>query len=178
MGMSADEFARAEEQARTLGLVNVVGSTIAREVHGESWFDREWSTSALEPGQAGWDWFGLQFDSGEELMAFQLRRADGARDPYDQGTWVAVDGASTALPRDGFELRPLRFWQDAEGVRWPVEWQVTVRLAGGERSFRVVAELDDQRMDTLLTYWEGLVRIEDDAGRRIGAGYMELTGYE
>jgi predicted secreted hydrolase len=32
-------------------------------------------------------------------------------------------------------------------------------------------------MDTLLTYWEGLVEVRDPAGRRLGRGYMELTGY-
>lgn len=147
-------------------------------VEGLGWFDREWSTSLLSREQAGWDWFGLHLDSGEDLMAFQLRRADGARDPYDHGAWVGPDGKAATLPADRFELRPLRYWRDSAGVRWPVEWQITLRLADGERRYRVVAALDDQRMDTLLTYWEGLVRVLDEAGRPIGSGYMELTGYE
>jgi predicted secreted hydrolase len=41
----------------------------------------------------------------------------------------------------------------------------------------VEAALDDQRMDTLLTYWEGLVRVFDQSGARVGSGYLELTGY-
>jgi predicted secreted hydrolase len=162
--------------------LSVQGGLILGDVHhaveGRAWFDREWSTSVLGPGQVGWDWFGLQLDSGEDLMAFRLRRADGRRDPYDHGAWIDVAGVATPLDWRAFELTPLRTWRDERGVEWPVEWTVSVRLAGGTRSLRIVAELDDQRMDTLLTYWEGLVRIEDDAGRRVGAGYMELTGYE
>jgi len=158
------------------GELTLDGVTHAIEGHG--WFDREWSTSLLSEGQAGWDWFGLQFDTGEELMAFQLRRTDGRRDAFDQGVWVARDGASVALPASAFRLEPLRYWRDAAGVGWPVEWRLEVSLPDGARSFRVVAAIDDQRMDTLLVYWEGLVRILDEHDRRIGSGYMELTGYE
>jgi predicted secreted hydrolase len=158
------------------GTVEVAGER--HRVEGRAWLDREWSTSLLSAGQAGWDWFGLHLDSGEDLMAFRLRRADGARDPYDHGAWVLPDGTSTTLSADAFQLRPLRWWRDAKGVRWPVEWRVAVRLAEGVREFRVVAAVDDQRMDTLLTYWEGLVHVLDGDGRQIGAGYMELTGYD
>jgi predicted secreted hydrolase len=147
-------------------------------VEGRAWFDREWSTSLLSAGQAGWDWFGLHLDSGEDLMAFRLRRSDGRRDAFDQGAWIAPDGTSMALSASAFELQPLRWWHDADGVSWPVEWRMMVRLPDGERDFRVVAAIDDQRMDTLLTYWEGLVYLHDRDGRRIGAGYMELTGYD
>lgn len=148
---------------------------VRHAVQGFAWFDREWSTSLLSAGQIGWDWFGLQFDDGEELMAFRLRRDDGTRDPYDHGSWIARDGRARHLGPADFELVPLRYWRDRAGVRWPVEWEI--RLAD-RAPLRVVAALDDQRMDTLLVYWEGLVRVLDERGRRIGAGYMELTGYD
>jgi predicted secreted hydrolase len=151
---------------------------VAHAIEGHGWFDREWSTSLLSEGQVGWDWFGLQFDAGEELMAFQLRRTDGRRDPFDQGVWVARDGTSLALPAAAFRLEPLRYWRDPAGVSWPVEWRLMVTLPQGARTLRVVAAIDDQRMDTLLVYWEGLVWILDERDRQIGAGYMELTGYE
>jgi predicted secreted hydrolase len=151
---------------------------VRHAVEGRAWFDREWSTSVLGPAQVGWDWFGLQLDSGEDLMAFRLRRKDGARDPFDHGTWIDAAGKATPLDARAFELTPVRTWRDEHGVVWPVEWTVRVLSSGGTRTFRVVAELDDQRMDTLLTYWEGVVRIVDESGRRLGAGYMELTGYE
>lgn len=32
-------------------------------------------------------------------------------------------------------------------------------------------------MDTSVRYWEGVVFVENEAGERLGKGYMELTGY-
>ena len=156
---------------RTRGHVNVDGERHA--VTGWGWLDREWSTSALSPEQVGWDWFALMLDSGEDVMAFRLRRRDGARDPYDHGAWIDRAGAASFLSASDFRLTPIAYWQDEEGRRWPIRW----RLAVGERRFEVAAALHDQRMDTLLTYWEGLVRVTDAQGRDAGRGYMELTGY-
>ena len=59
----------------TRGTVTVGFKTF--EVQGSSWLDREWSTSALEEGQVGWDWFALQLSDGRDLMVYRLRQADG-----------------------------------------------------------------------------------------------------
>lgn len=147
-------------------------------VTGSAWLDREWSTSVLSPEQEGWDWFGLQLHDGSELMAFQLRRESGVRDPYDQGVWVPPDGAAVQLRTQDFTLEPLRYWRDERGTAWPVAWRVAVMTPDGPRQLRVEAAIDDQRMDTLFTYWEGLVTVFDETGTAIGTGYMELTGYE
>jgi len=111
-------------------------------------------------------------------MVFQLRRKDRSRDPYDQGLWVYPNGDSHRLKAADFDLQPLRYWRDDSGVSWPVEWRLAVRLPAGVRHYQIEAAVEDQRMDTLLTYWEGLVRVRDDKGRDMGRGYMELTGYE
>jgi predicted secreted hydrolase len=158
------------------GEVRSEGLTVP--VSGSAWLDREWSTSVLSDDQQGWDWFALQFDSGEELMVFQLRRESGLRDPYDQGLWVAADGTSRQLRTQDFQLEPRRYWQDADGTAWPVAWQLHVMGPEGPRQLWVEAAVDDQRMETLLIYWEGLVRVFDETGARIGTGYMELTGHE
>jgi predicted secreted hydrolase len=155
----------------------VRGSTVTA-VDGAAWLDREWSTSILSDAQVGWDWFALQFTSGDDLMVFQMRRRDGTRDLYDQGLSVDVQGASRHLTAGDFALEPERYWRDRDGVEWPVAWLLTLSGPDGLRRLRVEAALDDQRMDTLLTYWEGLVWVFDDSGRRVGTGYMELTGYE
>jgi predicted secreted hydrolase len=147
-------------------------------VNGAAWLDREWSTSVLSDDQIGWDWFALQLTSGEDLMAFQLRRRDGTRDPYDQGMWVDEAGVGQHLTARDFVLEPLRFWRDDRGTAWPVGWSLILTGPGGPRRLRVEAAVDDQRMDTLLTYWEGLVRVFDDSGGRVGTGYLEMTGYE
>lgn len=158
------------------GTVQVDGRI--ESVRGSAWLDREWSTSVLDEDQRGWDWFGLQLDTGEDLMVFRLRNRRGLRDPHDQGSWVNADGASRQLRTQDFELEPLRWWKDSDGVRWPVAWRLSVMAPDGPRQLEIRAAVDDQRMDTMLTYWEGLVWIFDRNGSRIGAGYMELTGYD
>ena len=50
--------------------------------------DHEFGTSFLEPEQRGWDWLSIQLSDNRELMLYQLRRADGTRDPRSSGTLV------------------------------------------------------------------------------------------
>ncbi len=154
------------------GQVRVDG--VERHVQGGGWLDREWSTSVLSAGQLGWDWFALSLDDGRRVMLFRLRRGDGARDPHDQGMVSAPGVRDRLLMAPDFELRPVRVWQDEKGVGWPVGW--SVRL--GSETWSVEAVMDDQRMQTSIRYWEGLVTVRDDAGARIGRGYLELTGYD
>jgi len=35
----------------------------------------------------------------------------------------------------------------------------------------------DGRMSNGALYWEGLSDLLDDGGRRVGRGYLEMTGY-
>ena len=142
-------------------------------VTGSAWFDREWSTSVLDAGQVGWDWFALHFYDDSEVMVFHLRRKDLQRDPHDHGVEVAVDGVSRALTGEDYQLTPLAFWRDENGVTWPVRWLFEL----DSRQFTIEAAIDDQRMDTALVYWEGLVHVRDESDRQVGRGYMELTGY-
>ena len=142
-------------------------------VTGLAWFDHEWSTSVLSDAQTGWDWFALHLRDGRDLMAFRLRRADGMRDPFDHGVIVAADGSHRGLTHEDFTLTPVRWWADADGVRWPVAWHLDT---GGERLV-IRAAFEDQRMQTLISYWEGVVWISNEEGERLGEGYMELTGY-
>jgi predicted secreted hydrolase len=55
-----------------------------------------------------------------------------------------------------------------------------MRLTAGERRFELVPLMDDQELDSRTStgtiYWEGAVRVEE-AGRALGRGYLELTGY-
>jgi predicted secreted hydrolase len=89
---------------------------------------------------------------------------------------VLIDpyGAKHPLGADDFELEPEIFWQDDDGVAWPLQW----RLKALDPELRISAAVPDQRNETSVSYWEGLVGVFDMAGRRTGRGYMELTGYE
>ena len=141
-------------------------------VAGDSWMDREWSSSALDADQAGWDWFALQLEDGRELMFYRLRDKQGKAHAFSRGSLVQADGSSQALPADAVELTPLRHWQAEDGARYPLDWRLQV--AGHELDLEVKALLDDQLMDHSVRYWEGAVRV---SGSHRGRGYLELSGY-
>lgn len=145
-------------------------------VQGASWLDREWSTSALEKEQLGWDWFALQLDSGEELMYYQMRRRDGAPDSHSHGSWVDQRGKVTPLSRDHIQLKPIRYWLSEQGEKFPVSWQLN--WPAQNKQWRVDAVFDDQLMAMVVRYWEGAVTVtEVTSGRLVGRGYLEMTGY-
>ena len=160
----------------TAGTVKVAGKTFA--VRGDSWLDREWSTSALAADQAGWDWFALQLDDGRDLMLYRLRRTDGSADPASAGTLVAQDGEARHLVADDMDFDVLEHWQSPySGVRYPVRWRLA--LPQDDLTLEVVPVFDDQEMDVAVRYWEGAVRVRGRQGERAlaGRGYMELAGY-
>jgi predicted secreted hydrolase len=161
----------------TSGALHLGGRAV--RVEGLAWMDREWSTSALGPDLAGWDWFALQLEDGRELMVYRLRRHDGGVDPASQGTLVAADGAARPLDRDAVEVRALDHWRSPRGgTRYPARWRLRVPSAGLD--LVVTPLLADQELDLGVRYWEGAVRVEGTAGGRpiAGAGYVELVGYD
>ena len=142
------------------------------EVQGDSWMDREWSSSALDVDQAGWDWFALQLQDGRELMFYQLRTHEGAMHPFSRGVLVQQDGSVRPLLPEQVRLTPLDVWQAEDATRYPVDWRLQVPDLGLD--LEVSAVLDDQRMDHTVQYWEGAV---DVSGSHAGVGYLELSGY-
>ena len=146
-------------------------------VRGLSWFDHEWSTSALPPQAVGWDWFSLQLDDGREVMFFQIRNADGSVEPSSAGTLVEADGRTRPLAPEEVTLEPLDTWRSSisAGV-YPIVWRVSIPSAGIDLT--IEPWLEDQEMRVSFPYWEGAVRItETGTGRVIGQGFVELTGY-
>jgi len=112
----------------TEGQVTVRGQTLA--VHGESWFDHEWSTSALGEGAVGWDWFSLQLDDGRELMLFQIRREDGTLEPVSGGTLIEADGRTRRLTIDDVQIEGLSYWRSPKtNVNYPAQWRITIPSA-------------------------------------------------
>ena len=146
----------------------------SHRVSGLSWFDREWSTSALASGQTGWDWFSLQFNSGESLMFYHLRRQGGDSDPHSAGSLIGREGGKRLLSLSDVDLTPLDWWTGPAGNRYPVAW--TLQLKAQKRTLIVRAVLPDQEMDLSVRYWEGAVDLLEN-GQPVGRGYMELTGY-
>ena len=147
-------------------------------VTGTSWMDREWSTSALESGQSGWDWFALQLSDGSEVMYYQLRLEDGTPDRTSAGVWVAPDGSSRKLTRAEVELSPTGRWTSPHtGAVYPSGW--TLESMDGELQLTVQPVQRDQELRVSVHYWEGAVDVSGTAGGQPvqGRGYVELTGY-
>ena len=160
----------------TLGTVRLGRETFT--VSGLSWLDREWSTSALERNQVGWDWFALQLDDGRDLMFYRLRRSDGIDDPFSKGTLVAADGTSRQLAREEVQLEIVDRWTSpATGTRYPSRWRL--RIPGENLALEIVSRLADQELLTSVRYWEGAVAVRGlSSGSPGGTGYVEMTGYE
>ena len=159
----------------TEGVVRV--GALTYKVTGSSWFDREWSTSALEPRQVGWDWFSLQLSDGRDLMLYLMRRVDGTSDLVSSGTLVSPDGSAVHLQRADFDVLVLDQWRSSEGVSYPSRWQI--RVPSIDLELEVEPMLADQEFTATFRYWEGLVRAQGRAtDQAISArGFVELTGY-
>jgi predicted secreted hydrolase len=148
-------------------------------VSGESWFDHEWSTSALEAGQTGWDWFSLQLSDQSALMLFQLRHAEDPRQNFYSGTLIQADGTAIHLQDGDFSITEQDTWQSpTTGVVYPAGWEII--LPDYAVSMTVIPAMADQEMRTSFRYWEGAVTVtgikENNAVS--GKGYVELTGYQ
>ncbi|MFP2908744.1 lipocalin-like domain-containing protein [Pyxidicoccus sp. 3LFB2] len=162
------------------GTVQVDGRTYT--VKGESWMDREWSTSALGADQVGWDWFSLQLSDGSELMYYQLRRKDGSADRFSSGTWVPPPDAASSEPvrvsREDVRLEVLDTWKSPRSSgEYPSRWRLRVEKLGLDLT--VTPRLADQELPVSVLYWEGTVGLEGTReGKPLtGRGYVELTGY-
>lgn len=146
------------------------------KVTGLSWLDREWSTSALEPDQVGWDWFALQLDDGRDIMFYQLRRRDGSSDPFSSGTLVSADGTGTHLRRDEVQLEATRWWTSPKtGVKYPSLWRM--RIPSQRVDIEISPRLAGQEFVGDFRYWEGAVVLQGAGGSAGGSGYLEMTGY-
>lgn len=146
-------------------------------VSGHAWLDHEWSETMMPPDAVGWDWIGFNLDDGGALMAFRLRRADGSA-LWAGGSHRAADGRRRSFTHDEVRFTPGRRWTSpATRASYPVEWQI--ETPAGRHTVR--ARLDAQELDSRSTsgtvYWEGLSELLDASGRRVGRGYLEMTGY-
>jgi predicted secreted hydrolase len=148
-------------------------------VEGESWFDHEWATNQLAPGQSGWDWFSVQLDDGTELMIYRLRRKDGSVDGASAGSFIAKDGSVRHLRLDELKLTPLRFWQSTKTRgKYPIAWRIEVPSLSLALDVTTPVEAQELALDP-VAYWEGMIDVRGTRdGRAVnGHGYLELTGY-
>lgn len=148
------------------------------DVEGHSWFDREWSTSALNGRQSGWDWFALQLENDQELMFYQLRLEDGSIDTASAGVWVSQQGEVTRLDSDDVDVTPTDYWRSPEtGSNYPIAWVLSSRQLDLELTIKAV--IPNQQWLGRFSYWEGAVDVQGRFSSETlqGQGYVELTGY-
>jgi predicted secreted hydrolase len=150
----------------------------AFQVAGESWLDREWSTSALEANLAGWDWLGVHLSDGRDLMLYRLRGKVGGAAPESRATLIAPDGGTQLFTPDAFTLTGTESWRSPRsGVRYPALLRLTIPSAMLDLTIRPL--LADQELPLSVRYWEGAATVSGTAAGRAlaGSGYLELTGY-
>jgi len=165
----------SEPQLAVRGAVTLDGQRV--EASGRGWLDREWSDHYLAGDAVGWDWIGINLFDGSTLMAFRIRHPDGS------ALWAGGSFRPPGRPAVDFGPGDVKF---TAGRRWtspssqasyPVEWQIETRAGRfALRSLMDAQELDS-RGSTGAIYWEGLAELLDSAGRRVGLGYLEMTGY-
>lgn len=164
----------SEPHLAVSGSIQRKGNTTG--VTGTAWLDHEWSTSYLDPNATGWDWLGANLADGSAIMAFQIRnRAGGVlwahaalRDP---------SGKITQFAKEQVQFTTLRTWRSP---RTEAHYPVATQIRTGVLTWEVTPLQDDQELDSTAStgavYWEGAVGVARN-GRRIGRGYLELTGY-
>lgn len=161
----------------TEGVLRVRGEEIP--VEGLTWMDHEFASNQLEGEQAGWDWISIHLDDGRDLMAYQLRTADGT----PSSTWATIRSPN-APPRyltgSAVTFEPAATWRsDATGGAYPQQW--TVRI-DGLAPITIQTRFTGQELrtgaDSDIAYFEGAMEALDESGRRIGLGYIEMTGYD
>lgn len=145
------------------------------ELKGHSWMDREWSTSALDEDQKGWDWFALQLNDNTELMYFRLRDATGNTN-FQKGSLVFADGSYTVLRENDLKFSTLEL-TTVHGTRYPNSWKIEVIPV--KTSFEVKTAMKNQEHRFTIRYYEGAIDAEkvSNGTRTPGRGYVELTGY-
>jgi predicted secreted hydrolase len=165
----------SQPQLAASGVVTLQGQRL--DVTGKAWLDHEWSDELLHPDAVGWDWIGMNLDDGGALTAFRLRKSDGTA-LWDGGSFRSPGATLNAFHRGEVDFTPQRLWTSPlSRATYPVEWKV--RTPAGLYTVRAVIDNQelDSRASTGAIYWEGLSELFDSNGKRVGRGYLEMTGY-
>ena len=165
----------SQPHLRTQGSLQLKGQSF--DVAGTAWLDHEWSDELLHPSATGWDWIGMNLLDGSALTAFRLRDKDGGA-VWDGGSFRSAAGELFVFSRGEVIFKPTRWWRSPiSQTNYPVEWIVRTPAD----FYTVKAVIDNQELDSRQStgsiYWEGLSDLIDSNGKRVGRGYLEMTGY-
>ena len=165
----------SEPQLKVTGLAGRASAAPA-QVTGTAWLDHEWSSQALDPDAAGWDWIGANLDDGSALMAFQIRSKQGDK-LWAHAALRDASGKVTQYLPGQVSFTPQARWKSP---RTNAVYPVATTLVTGAAVWSIKPLQDDQELDarrsTGAVYWEGAVTLTRD-GKPAGRGYLEMTGY-
>lgn len=168
---------KGPEPAQASHYVTAPQLQVDRPGGGQAWLDHEWSDEILHPEAVGWDWAGLNLEDGSALTVFRLRRADGSA-LWAGGSWRPAHGAARSFSATEVRMTPGRHWRSGRtGARYPVTWTLETPAGRHELQALLDAQELDARGSTGTVYWEGLSELRNPQGRRVGLGYLEMTGY-
>ena len=166
----------SEPQLQASGTLGRAGGK-AQAVSGSAWLDHEWSSQALDPEAARWDWVGANLDDGSALMAFQVRSKTGGK-LWAHATLREASGKMTQYPPEQVSFTPHARWRSP---RTNAEYPVATQLNIGATNWQITPLQYDQELDsrrsTGAVYWEGAAYISRD-GVPAGRAYLEMTGYD
>ena len=167
----------SDVQLQAGGRITVGDGRSVAGSRGRAWMDHEWSDAYLPAPAVGWDWIGINLFDGSALMAFVMRRADGSA-LWVGGSWRTPGAAPRVFGPDEVRFDAGTRWRSpATGASYPVLWQL--HSPAGRHTVRALMDAQelDSRASTGTVYWEGISELLDGQGRRVGLGYLEMTGY-
>jgi geranylgeranyl pyrophosphate synthase len=170
---------------RTYPRLILTGRVGEEEVSGTAWLDHQWGDhSFLAAGQGadrilGWDWLGINFEDGEDWMAFVLRDVSKGEVLYRR--LLARDPAGRVQAFSEFDLVTLRTWESpATNISYPIEYRLDVPALGAAVEFKPLAE--DQEIPVfglMRAVWDGAGEVTGRIGTRDvrGRARAEFHGY-
>jgi predicted secreted hydrolase len=166
----------SEPRMPTQGTLEIAGESF--EVAGLSWMDHEFSSNAMSGDQVGWDWVALSLVDHSSLMLYRIRGKTPAAD-YLSGTLISPQGRPTYISAGEIVMEGSEPWRsEKSGGQYPQRWRIAIP---GREPMLVRTLMAGQELLTPETtgvdYFEGAVEASDPAGKPIGEGYLEMTGY-
>ena len=141
---------------------------IRQYVEGTAWADHEWSSQFISDTQEGWDWFSLNFETGEKLMLFQVREKN--KNHFYSGTWINTAGEYQPVNPSEIDIKPVG---PKTSKSYYTNW--IIKIPDLNISIKISAINPLSEMNTTYPYWEGPILFE---GTHAGNGYLEMTGYK
>jgi predicted secreted hydrolase len=173
MGQAGTSYYYSEPDLIGVGVLDVDG--VPQDVQATAWMDHQWGSWSAHGGYAGWDWFSLRLDDGEQVMLFNFRDEKGGVQPESSGTWITADGQTGHLTSRDYTVEVLERWTSPDTAgSYPIRWRV--KVPDHDLDVVVEASFPEQEMPIRFgpIYWEGTTAVSGSAS---GVGFVEMTGH-